>query len=366
MPQELRYRQDIDRRVNPIMGKSRATSFDVAFTAGVSQATVSRALSGSKLVSEETRARIQAIATQLNYKVDKHASALRRQHATTIALLLFEDPTSDDSLINPFFLSMIGHLTQSCARAGYDLLVSFQQQSQDWHADFLDNHKADGLILLGYGDYLAYQSRLEQLAHSGTLFVRWGGIFPDQLGASVGCNNQEGGFNATGHLLGLGRRKLAFLGTATPAFPEFFARHEGFLAAHAKVGLAADTRLAIAASDSTETDGYRAASLLLESKIPFDGIIAASDLIAIGAIRALADAGLRVPEDIAVVGFDDMPAARFGNPALSTVLQDTKRAAELLVELIVRQIGGEKVQSQIIPAPLIVRESCGAKRICAA
>lgn len=345
------------------MGKSRATSFDVAFSAGVSQATVSRALSGSALVSEETRERIRNIAAQLNYKVDKHASALRRQHATTIALLLFEDPTSDNSLINPFFLSMIGHLTQSCARAGYDLLVSFQQQSQDWHADFLDNHKADGIILLGYGDYLAYQSRLEQLALSGTLFVRWGGIFPDQLGASVGCNNQEGGFNATQHLLSMGRRKLAFLGTATLAFPEFFARHEGFLAAHAAIGISPDPELSVPASDSTETEGYRAAQQLVGRNCGFDGIIAASDLIAIGAIRALADAGLHVPEDVAIVGFDDMPAARFGNPALSTVSQNTKRAAELLVELIVRQINGEKVQSHIIPAPLIVRESCGAKRI---
>ena len=341
----------------------QATSFDIAYRAGVSQATVSRALSGSNLVSAETRKRIQAIAEELHYKVDKNASSLRRQHSATLALLLFEDPTSDDSLINPFFLSMIGHLTQSCARAGYDLLVSFQQQSQDWHADFLDNHKADGIILLGYGDYLAYQNRLEQLAQSGTLFVRWGGIFPDQLGASVGCNNQEGGYTATAHLLSTGRRKLAFLGTATPAFPEFFARHEGFMDAHAAVGLTANSGLMVPASESTETDGYRATQQLLASGLAFDGIIAASDLIAIGAIRALADAGKRVPEDVAIVGFDDMPAMRFGTPALSTVLQDTKRAAELLVELIVRQINGEKVQSQIIPAPLIVRESCGAKRI---
>jgi DNA-binding LacI/PurR family transcriptional regulator len=342
------------------MGRSRATSFDVAYTAGVSQATVSRALSGSSLVSEETRERILAIAAQLNYKVDKHASALRRQHSATLALLLFEDPTSDDSLINPFFLTMLGHLTHACARLGYDLLVSFQQQSQDWHADYLDNHKADGIILLGYGDYLAYGHRLEQLAASGTRFVRWGGIFPDQLGASVGCDNRSGCRDASLHLLQLGRKKLAFLGTATEAFPEFMARYAGYCDAHHERGLNPNPTLRIPAADSTELAGFRAAQELLASGARFDGIVAASDLIAIGAMRALSAVAIKVPHDVSVVGFDDVPSARFGNPALTTVLQDTKRAAELLVELLVRQINGQKAESQIIPAPLVIRESCGA------
>ena len=95
--------------------KGKATSFDIAYRAGVSQATVSRALSGSHLVSEETRKKIQAIADEMHYKVDKNASALRRQHSATLALLLFEDPTVDVSLFNPFFLSMVGQITRSSA-----------------------------------------------------------------------------------------------------------------------------------------------------------------------------------------------------------------------------------------------------------
>jgi len=155
---------------------------------------------------------------------------------------------------------------------------------------------------------------------------------------------------------------LAIAAEMTPAGRSLQARSFG-LAAHAATGLTAKQPLLVPASDSTETEGYRAAQQLLGRNLGFDGIIAASDLIAIGAIRALADAGLRVPEGVAVVGFYDMPAARFGNPASSTVLRDTKRAAELFVELINRQINGEKVQSHVIPAPLIVRESCGAKLI---
>jgi DNA-binding LacI/PurR family transcriptional regulator len=105
--------------------KGKATSFDIAYRAGVSQSTVSRALRHSPLVSEETRKKIQEIAKELNYTVDKNASSLRSQTSTTLALLLFEDPTSDDSLVNPFFLSMLGSITRECGVQGYDLLVSF-------------------------------------------------------------------------------------------------------------------------------------------------------------------------------------------------------------------------------------------------
>ncbi|HXS04223.1 MAG TPA: LacI family DNA-binding transcriptional regulator, partial [Rhodanobacter sp.] len=112
--------------------KGKATSIDIAHLAGVSQATVSRALCGSPLVNEETRRRVQAAAEQLNYKIDKNASNLRRMHTGTLALLFFEDPTADESHINPFFLSMLGSITRACALQGYDLLISFQQLSDDW------------------------------------------------------------------------------------------------------------------------------------------------------------------------------------------------------------------------------------------
>src|SRR3954471_11993888 len=135
---------------------AKPTSIDIAYLAGVSQPTVSRALRGSPMVSEKTRLRIESIAQQLNYKVDKNASNLRSQHSNTLALLFFEDPTPDDSLINPFFLSMLGSITRATALRGYDLLISFQQLSGNWHTDYEDCRKADGIILLGYGDYQEY------------------------------------------------------------------------------------------------------------------------------------------------------------------------------------------------------------------
>src|SRR5690606_31284897 len=168
------------RREHDMQSKrDRVTSIDIAHLAGVSQATVSRVLNGSPLVGAETRRRVEAAVRELGYSVDRRASNLRLQRSGTLALLLFEDPTSDDSHINPFFLSMLGSITRAAARAGYDLLVSFQQLSDDWHADYACSMKADGLILLGYGDYLSYRGKLEALVAHGTRFVRWGSVLPD-------------------------------------------------------------------------------------------------------------------------------------------------------------------------------------------
>jgi DNA-binding LacI/PurR family transcriptional regulator len=339
--------------------KGKPTSLDIAHLAGVSQPTVSRALSGSPMVNEETRRRILAIAEQLNYKVDKNASNLRRQHSGTIALLLFEDPTSDESHINPFFLPMLGSITRACARHGQDLLISFQQLSNDWHADYGDSNKADGLILLGYGDYLAYQGKLEKLLEQGTLFVRWGAVLPDQPGISIGCDNIGGGRLAGQHLSGLGRNRVAFLGDASSHYPEFLDRYRGCDEALREAGAAIDPALQVDALSSEEA-GYDAASILLRQEQPFDAVFAASDLIAIGAMRALTEHGLRVPEDVAVIGFDDIPAARMATPTLTTIFQDTTRAGELLVETLMKLVHGEATENRRLPTSLVVRKSTGS------
>jgi DNA-binding LacI/PurR family transcriptional regulator len=339
--------------------KGKATSIDIAYHAGVSQATVSRALRGSPLVSAETRRKIQAVAKQLNYKVDKNASNLRRQRSVTLALLLFEDPTSDDSLINPFFLSMLGSITHACAQRGYDLLISFQQLSNDWHADYQDSHKADGLILLGYGDYMVARSKLEHLVEQGTHFVRWGAVVEGQPGISIGCDNVQGGRAITEHLLDQGRRRIAFIGDPSTHCPEFRDRYRGYCEAISMAGLDIDPLLQIDAIDSTERVGEASVCELLARGVGFDAVFAASDLLAIGAMRALHEVGFAVPGDVAVVGFDDIPMASFANPALTTVVQDTKRAGQMLVDHLLHQIRGEPTQSEMLPARVVVRRSCG-------
>nr|WP_233150696.1 LacI family DNA-binding transcriptional regulator [Sphingomonas sp. BT553] len=326
--------------------------------AGVSQPTVSRALRGSTTVSAATRQRIETIARELNYSVDRSASNLRSGATRTLALLLFRDPTPNDTLINPFFLAMLGSMMETCAKAGYDLLVSFQQMSGDWYRDYEGSHRADGLILLGYGDYADYHHRLIDLVDQGTHFVRWGHVTPGQPGLTLGCDNVAGGQAATAHLIERGRRRIAFLGDATDHYPEFHDRYGGYAQAMAAAGLSPDPALQVS-SISTEEDGVRAARELLDRGVAFDGIVAASDLIALAAMRVLAGAGITVPADVAIVGFDDIPAASLANPPLTTVVQDAGTAGRRLVELLLARIKGDTVANLVLPTRLTVRRSSG-------
>jgi DNA-binding LacI/PurR family transcriptional regulator len=344
-----------------LRGHERPTSFDIAYRAGVSQSTVSRALRGDPNVSEDTRRKIEAIARELKYKVDKNASSLRSQRSNTIAVLFFEDPSPDPSLINPFFLAMVGSITRACAKRGNDLLISFQKFAQDWNEDYEDSGKADGLILLGYGDFLTYRERLRKLMEQGTRFVRWGAVQTEQPGVSVGSDNFQGGRDATCHLLALGRKRIAFLGDGSSHYPEFAERYRGYLEALAAADIEVSDALQVDAV-SSEQSGAEAARALLERHERFDAIVAASDLIAIGALHALQDAGLDVPRDVSIVGYDDLPAASLVNPPLTTVAQDTWSAGENLVDVLLKLVRGEPAESLVLPTKLIVRRSTAAAK----
>jgi DNA-binding LacI/PurR family transcriptional regulator len=338
------------------MTQRRPTSFDIAALAGVSQPTVSRALSGNPAVSEAPRARVLAAAEQLNYKVDKNASGLRLRHSRTLALLFFEEGSDEGTAINPFYLSLLGPMVRRCAEHGYDLLISFQQLSSDWHVDYEDSRKADGIILLGYGDYLKYRPRLEQLIERGAHFVRWGSGADGEPGATISSDNEQGGFEATSHLLQQGRRSIAFVGTASAGYPEFLHRWRGYCRALRAAGIDVDERLRID-GDASEVAGRAAVARLIERGIAFDAIFAASDVAAIGAMHALHDLARTVPDDVAIVGFDDLPAASLSSPPLTTVTQDPHRAAEALVGSIIEAIELGSTANRVLPVRLTVRES---------
>lgn len=338
--------------------KDKTTSFDIAYLAGVSQSTVSRALRDSPQVNKETREKVHAIAKQLNYKVDKNASNLRKQRSSTLALLLFEDPTTDESLINPFFLSMLGSITRACAQRGQDLLVSFQQLSDDWHADYEDTKKADGLILLGYGDYEDYEEKLNKLLAQETHFVCWGAEVEGHPDFSIRSNNRQGGRLAGEHLLQLGHKHFAFVGNASAGSPEFNQRFLGFADALQDAGITIQNIPQYNAI-STEQAGQLATLNLLDAGHQVDAIFCASDLIAIGVLQGIQLRGLKVPEDIAVVGFDDIPVASYANPPLSTIQQDTTLAGEMLVQNLLHLINNQPIETNQIEPKIVIRKSCG-------
>jgi len=336
------------------------TSRDIAERAGVSQATVSRALRNSPLVRPETRERVQKIARELNYFVNRNAAGLRTQQSNTIALLLFDETGGEDAQINPFFLSMIGFITRAAASRGYDVLVSLQQLRDDWHIEYKASHLADGLILLGYGDFGSYREKLAALARANTRFMIWGPVIPDQPGHSIGCDNVSGGYQATRHLLDLGHRDIAFFGNIEQS-PEHEERFRGYAQALNSAGIDVDPGLCREA-ENEEARGVQAAEQLLASGRRFDAVFAATDVIAIGAMRALAKAGLRVPADVSVVGFDDIPLAMHVTPAMTTVRQDIRLAGEGLVEGIVNLIEANDVESTLLSPTLIIRESTSPRR----
>jgi len=334
----------------------RPTSFDIAYRAGVSQSTVSRALRNSPQVSQATRDKIQAIARELNYRVDKNATALRSQSTNTIALLLFEDDTTDDSHINPFFMSLLGHITRIVGDRGLDLLVSFQSLDQDWHLEYELSSKADGLVLLGYGDYTDYRSRLEQLAEAGAHLTLWGPSLPDMPVCTVGSDNQLGGKLITQHLLRLGHKQFVFIGNIHAGSPEFAERHQGYLSALNDAGVDHNNQLQIDCSN-IESQALVAAQRCLNEAPEATALVCASDLIALTVARHLKSAGKSIPNDVSITGFDDITQASWFDPPLTTIRQDTLFAGQLLVDNLLAMIAGEEGANATVEPSLVIRHS---------
>ena len=343
------------------MSSDKVKAIDIAELAGVSQPTVSRALRNSPLVSKETRERVQAIAKKMNYKVDVHASNLRSRLTHTIALLICRDSEDQSAMINPFFMSMLASITLAASKNSYDLLLSFQQLSDDWIADYESSNKADGIIFLGYGAYTDYIERISSLNQSDAHIVTWGPVVENQPGYFIGCDNKAGGYQVGKHLLELGHTEIAFIGDISEDSPEFKERFTGFSMALKEAGIKVNPNLVLSAH-SSEDHGFIATKELLTKKEIFTAVFCASDLIAIGAMRSFNKHGLNVPNDISVVGFDDIPRSSYTNPAITTVNQDTEKAGELLVESLLDLIHNEKPkQLRLLTPTLVKRESTTRK-----
>ncbi|MFY2763831.1 LacI family DNA-binding transcriptional regulator [Arenimonas sp. MALMAid1274] len=338
------------------------TSLDIALLAGVSQSTVSRALNGNTCVGAATRQRIKEIAAGLDYQVDLRARQLRTRKTGAMTLLMFAGQDAGHAELNPFYLAMLAGLTLAAHRRGYDLMVSLQQLSADWHADYLRSRKSDGLIVLGYGDFRSLERTLRHLVAQQTRFVRWGSLRRGQCGLSVGCDNVAGAAAATRHLVANGRRAVAFLGEVSASSPECRERHRGYTLALREAGLPAHPDLRVDAALGHPHAGAEAVSQLLAQGRRFDAIVGASDQIAISAVSELHRRGLRVPDDVAVIGFDDIPLSALTTPALSTVRQDPVQAGEHLVDLLAATIEGRPAESVVLAPQLVVRESCGGLR----
>ncbi len=330
---------------------------DIARLAGVSEATVSRALNDSPLVRAETKVMIRTIAEAHDYRVDATARNLRLQRTNTIAFLIASEPGARRRASDPFLLELLGAAADAVSTKGYDLLlVQEAAESRNLRQRILDLRRSDGVIIAGQGERHA---DLNLLADSGVSFVVWGAQLPDQRYVTIGGDNHEGGRLAAAHLLALGRRKLAFLGDLRQ--PEEALRHAGFVRAHADAGLTCDPILTLPNAAAGQ-DNHNVLSRELAARPGLDALVASSDVLAFSAMAALAQAGRAVPGDVAVTGYDDIGLAGFSAPPLTTLRQNMTRGGAALVSALTDMLDGKRVESQVLETELVVRASCGASR----
>jgi len=318
--------------VKAVSEKKKIQMADIARLAGVSTATVSRALNGSELINEETRLRIMELARSLNYTINLGAKNLRSGNNSTIGVVIPYNPQNRQSISDPFFLAMLGSLADALTDKQYDLLLSrVDSDHLDNVAALYDSGRVGGIIMIGQW---GHHDQLNDLARRKLPFVAWGAQLPQQLYCSVGSDNQSGGLLATEHMIGLGHKKIAFMGDKTLPEPE--KRHAGYLKALRKAGLKADPSLYIHTSFAPLDAQSAMRAHLDKHGLNFDALVAASDIVAIGAIGVLRERGIRVPEDVSVVGYDDVELARHLHPSITTIRQSIDQAGAAMVDMLLK------------------------------
>jgi DNA-binding LacI/PurR family transcriptional regulator len=342
---------------NSLAEQRRLQMADIARLAGVSTATVSRALNDSKLVNQETRTRIVELAKSLNYTVNIGAKNLRLGQNKTIAVILPFDEATRQHVTDPFFLSIVGSLADALTESGYDMLLSrVSAERLDSAAALYDAGRAVGIILIGQWHH---HDQLNELALRRVPLAVWGARLPQQLYCSIGSDNEIGGFLATEHLISTGRKRIAFFGDVN--FPEAELRFDGYRRALAINNISFDPTLVRPVSfvaDSTE----RAVNALTENRVEFDAIFACSDLIAMKTINTLREINLRVPDDVSVVGYDDIELAANFHPPLTTVRQPMADAGKALVAAVLDQISGNHPSPVHLRTDLVVRKTTEAAK----
>ena len=322
--------------------------------AGVSTATASRALSDNPAVSSRTKQLIWKLAKEHRYPFRRALPQGPIGAAGTVALVVPRPQGRDTLIDDPFLLELLAGVADAARERGCDLVIShFMPTGYDDLSAAMTTSRADGIIFLGQS---SLHAEFNRLSRTETRFAVWGAQLSDQTYCSIGSDNVTGGRRATRHLARMGRRRIVYLGESEA--PEVTQRLSGYREALEQSDLPIDPELIVPASFTVES-GAAVVDALLAKKVAFDGIVAASDLIALGAIRSLLHHGVQVSDDVSVVGYDDVPFARLSRPALTTVLQDTARAGRMLVTKLLAAGSDTEMRSQRLPTDLIVRESCG-------
>ena len=329
------------------------TIADIARVAGVSKATVSRALNDSPLVNADTRERVWAIARDHGFEMNDSARRLSRRQSNVVALVTYPYQ-ANEQVPDAFMLEITSGLTAGLHAGGYDMLV-IQVASGDtsWVARYLDSGRVDGFVLLVAS---CTMDQLRALEAHGAPFAIWGLKSDGGSYSTVNGDSFAGGRLATEHLLRSGRRRIAYIGFGPSTISEVQDRYRGYAAALGAAGVELDEALVRYADFKVES-GAATMRALLEDGVDFDAVCMGSDLMAIAAIEELREHGRSVPDDVAVVGYDDVALAAHSDPPLTTVRQPGPLAGRLLAQSLIQQLSTGAVTNVSIPAELVVRGS---------
>ncbi|NUP48274.1 MAG: LacI family DNA-binding transcriptional regulator [Catenulispora sp.] len=328
-------------------GPGMPTLESVAAEAGVSRATVSRVVNGSQRVGPRAREAVEAAIAKLGYLPNRAARSLATRHSGSVALIISEP--QELVLADPFLTAMIWAVGQALAEAGIEMVLKMAGSGAERARldGFLRGGHVDGVILVSFHDD---HPPLRFGTGAGSAVVLLGRPLALPDAAYVDADNAGGAAQAVRYLAAGGRRRIA-----TIAGPQNMAAGLDRLDGYRREVEGPEL---VAFGDFTVDQGHAAMTALLEREPGLDAVFAANDLMALGAIRALRASGRRIPEDVAVIGFDDAPLALMAEPPLTTMRQPVEAMARALVDSVLTQIDGGVIGSPVVLAPeLVVRES---------
>jgi len=331
---------------------------DIARQMGVSKSTVSRALADSNQISAEVKARIQKFAAENGYVNRAYGVTKTDSASDTITVVLPTGPGRRGRISEPFIMEMVGGIADELLDRNINMLLTKQQLNQrDSIENLLATKPSKGYIILGQR---RFHKDLCDITDAIPNMIVWGAKFNRSPYCTIGSNNFDGGKMATEHLLRLGRRKIAYFGGLSNAEP--LQRYEGYRQALEDFGLPVDENLVIETCYDS-VSAYSEITSWLRYGQDFDAVVTSNDVVAMSAIAALRDHNLNVPGQVSVVGFDDIPAAEYYHPPITTIRQNIAEGCSMLVEKLLLLSEGQKVRSATIPCELIIRTSCGSTQL---
>jgi LacI family transcriptional regulator len=337
---------------------------ELADRTGVSVATVSRALNGSPEVSDATRERILSLAQELDYTPSAAARQLVRRRSHVVGVILESRPPVNPDLLHPFFQQVLVGLQHGAGERGYDLLLFATDEPGNGYggshsyARRAEHHGVGGVVAMGFD---GSHPEMRKLIAAGIPCIAVDSDLGGPRSGFVTSENRQGAADAVRHLHELGHERIATIAGPLGTRPGA-ERLVGYREAVAELGLDAPDEYVIE-GDFYDESGYDAAKRLLELETPPTAIFAASDLMAAGTLRAAHELRVAVPEELAVVGFDDIALAGLIQPPLTTIRQDMEGLGRMAAEGLIRMIEDAAAPpAQVhVPTWLVVRASSGAK-----